>query len=230
MQATILCYHKVGPALEEGRSLNIEPSRLESHVHFFSRKNHIFLRANELSTHWKANSICFTFDDAYVSTLTHAPSIFERHGVRATFFAVPGRVNQSSDWDNERARPLADWDLLRSAQKGGHEIGNHTFNHIKMAQHAVEVQREEVRSAHQRLVDEGLDIKSFCYPYGSHTQQSVEIIKEMRYCSAVILGKRIASTEDDPMALPRIAVAYSDSLPMLLYKLTLKQRLKSKRP
>ena len=229
MQAKILCYHKVGFCSEEGRRLNIEPSRLSSHVRFFSRNNYKISRISDLIQPWQDKLVCFTFDDAYLSTMTHAPEIFEAVGARATFYAVPGRVGITSDWDGELARPLADWDLLRAAQKRGHEIGNHTMNHVHLDQVSETEQAIEIKSAHDRLTAEGIQSKSFCYPYGGHTPRTLEITREAGYEVGVILGKRIASDTDVKQGLPRIVVAYSDTLPMLLYKLLIKPKLKRSR-
>ena len=229
MQATILCYHKVGFASEEGRRLNIEPSRLRSHVQFFARNKYKISRAGDLIHPWKPRVVCFTFDDAYQSTMVHSPELFEQVGARATFYAVPGRVGGTSDWDGDLARPLAGWDLLREVQSRGHEIGNHTMNHIHLDQASAEIQEQEIRTAHHRLVAEGINPLSFCYPYGGHNTTTVELLKQAGYPVAVILGKRIASERDGMQELPRVVIAYSDAMPMLLYKLFLKPKLRRSR-
>lgn len=229
MSATILCYHKVGPAQEEGRKLNIEPSRLRSHVRFFARRNRPFLCAGDLAGTWPAGIVCFTFDDAYESTMVHAPIIFEEFGVRATFYAVPGRVSETSDWDGDLARPLANWDRLREAEARGHEIGNHSLNHLRMGELSEIQQLSEVQAAHEKLKEEHLNPRSFCYPYGSHNESTIRQLKAAGYGVGLALGKRIAQEDDNRLAIPRVVVAYSDALPMLLYKLLLKPILKGQR-
>ena len=173
--------------------------------------------------------MCFTFDDAYTSTMVHAPAIFEEHGVRATFYAVPGRVGGTSDWDGELARPLADWELLREVQSRGHEIGNHSFNHLHMGELPENQQLSEVQAAHDRMKAEQLNPRSFCYPYGSHSAATIQQLKTAGYGVGLALGKRIAHEDDNRLAIPRVVVAYSDALPMLLYKLLLKPVLKGQR-
>lgn len=226
MSATILCYHKVGGALEEGRRLNIEPSRLGSHARFFARMNRRFVTAGELVHTLVEEPVCFTFDDAYASTMVNAPEIFDSLYARATFFAVPGHVGGVSAWDGEAARPLAGWDLLLSVQARGHEVGNHTQTHARLADLPPEGQFDEVASAHRALVDHGLTPGSFCYPYGSLNETAVAMVGMAGYRVGLALGKRPATSDDDPLRLPRIVVSYSDALPMLLYKLLLKPRLR----
>jgi len=218
MRATILCYHKVGPIAEEGRRLNIEPRRLETHVRYFARRRQPFLLARDLVGGWPRGTVVFTFDDAYLSTMRHAPDVFERHGVRATFYAVPGRVGTSSDWDGPAARPLATWDSLREAAARGHEIGNHTFDHPHLAGLTDEEQFQQIARADARLRAEGFNPRSFCYPYGSLDASAMAAVRRAGYGVAVALGKQRATRQDDHVALPRVVVAYSDALPMLLYK------------
>ncbi|MBR3566051.1 MAG: polysaccharide deacetylase family protein [Paludibacteraceae bacterium] len=63
--------------------------------------------------------IYLTFDDGCVPEVTpKVLEILDRYGVKATFFIVG---------DNARKYP----DLLADLRSRGHQVGNHTFNHIK---------------------------------------------------------------------------------------------------
>lgn len=218
MRATILCYHKVGPASEEGRRLNIEPERLVSHVRYFARRKHPIVRAGELAGAWKSPSVCFTFDDAYVSSLENATAALESFNARGTFYAVAGLVGRQSEWDGEAARPLAGLQTLLDAQARGHEIGNHTFHHPHLDRLDPQAQRAEIESTDRWMRENGLRPGSFCYPYGAYADAAREAAREL-YPVAVVLKKRIAQADDDRWRLPRVVVAYSDALPMLLYRL-----------
>jgi peptidoglycan/xylan/chitin deacetylase (PgdA/CDA1 family) len=229
MNATILCYHKVGPGTEEGRRLNIEPERLRSHVEFFSRRRRPIVRACDLADRWQPGTVCFTFDDAYLSTMRYAPKIFEELGVRASFYAVPGKVGGTSDWDGDLARPLAGWDLLSAAHASGHEIGNHSLTHLQMAGLKAVDQTNEVMDAHKAFLAKGIAPKSFCFPYGSLNESAVQVLADCGYPIGLALGKAIARDTDDKRKLTRIVVAYSDTLPMLIYKISIKPLLKRRR-
>ncbi|MGV3616220.1 MAG: polysaccharide deacetylase family protein [Fimbriimonas sp.] len=225
MRATILCYHKVGPFEEEGRKLNIEPERLRSHVRFFARRQAPILRAEELGETWPPGAVCFTFDDAYVSALENATAALEAFGARGTFYAVAGKVAGTSDWDGDLARPLAPLESLLEAQSRGHEIGNHTYRHPHLDRVSPDEQAWEVEEAHRWLTERGLRPGSFCYPYGGQGEAAVAKAREL-YPVGVVLRKRIAEATDDRLRLPRVVVAYSDSVPMLLYRLYVRPRLR----
>jgi peptidoglycan/xylan/chitin deacetylase (PgdA/CDA1 family) len=226
MRTPILCYHKVGPASEEGRRLNVEPARLASHAAFFARRGYRFVLARELAEDWYGRQVCFSFDDAYVSAATYGAEALERAGARGTFYAVTSLVGKASDWDEDAARPLADLELLKALVGRGHEIGNHTATHVHLDRESTERQRSEIVDAHEWLVGAGLAPASFCFPYGGLTSETPALVASVGYRVGLSLRKGVSTDGDDRTVLPRVVVAYSDSLPSLLYKLTLRPLLR----
>jgi len=227
MSAIILCYHKVGPQNDEGRRLNVTPRRLESHVGHFKRRGYEFLRAKDFSKkNWPERAVCFTFDDAYWSTVEFGLTVFDKFCVPATLYAVSSLVGHSSSWDSSSSRPLADWESLRGAQQRGHEIGNHTHRHLKLSELDLDSQIREIQWADEILRSQGINPSSFCYPYGNFNSQSLEALRICGYEVGLALKKRVATAQDDRMALPRIVVGFSDALPMLLYKIHLRPKLR----
>lgn len=222
--AIILCYHKVGPESEEGRSLNIEPSRLESHIRHFQRRGYRFVLGSNFSGEWPSKSICLTFDDAYVSALSYGRDVMLRLGVRGTYYVVSGCIGGTSSWDGEKSRPLADESTLLEAQSQGFELGNHTANHPHLAEMTSGV-TQEIDACKRWLASRGIKGESFCYPYGSVNDAVVSDVRSSEYTVGMALGKRAAEPGDDLLRLPRIVVAFSNSLPMLLYKVHLRKHL-----
>ena len=64
----------------------------------------------------KAWALSLSFDDARLSQLNLGIPLFDRTGVRVTFYVLPGPLQQRLD----------DW---KAVLNSGHEIGNHTINH-----------------------------------------------------------------------------------------------------
>ncbi len=64
----------------------------------------------------KKAAISLTFDDARLSQVDTGLPIFDRYGVRATFYVSPDRLEER----------LEGW---KKASQNGHEIGNHTMTH-----------------------------------------------------------------------------------------------------
>lgn len=221
----ILCYHKVGPVWEEGRRLNIEPNQLAKHVQFFFRKGYRFLQAQELSGAFPRRSVCLTFDDAYLSALFDGVRVLRAYKATATFFAVPTCVGNVSAWDKELARPLANWDILIDAQKAGFEIGNHSYTHADFSKLDLAAQIDEIEAADEMLMQHGLSPGSFCFPYGRMNGDSRLACERAQYQVGLALGKRMATEADDRRCLPRIVLAYSDSVAKLLYKMHVRPKL-----
>lgn len=227
MPLLAFCYHKVGTEAEEGRRLNIDPRRLASHVRFFQRRGYEFVKAGDLASRSSGRVACFTFDDGFQSTLDHGVPVFSRLGAPMTIYAVSDRVGEASTWEGEQPRPLAPWDRLLEAQRAGHEIGNHTATHPRLASLSREEQFAEIRRCDEALRSHGLEPGSFCYPYGSLNDESHAVVKEAGYQVGMALGKRLPRLDDPLEAIPRIVVAFGDALPLLLYKLYVRPRLKT---
>jgi len=231
MRLPILCYHRVGLASEEGRRLNIEPTTLEEHVRFFVRKGWRFIHSDRLDEAWGRNCVWLTFDDAYASALTYGVDALTRHGATATFYAVPGCVGDWSRWDQVGQSRLGDWGALRSAQDAGFEIGNHTMRHPAMGELNFEQQTDEWRLARTAFESQGIATRSACLPFGSWNADTERALDAAGYSVCVALSRRPARAADSRLLLPRIVVAYSDRLPMLLFKMYLRPwlpRLKSR--
>lgn len=226
MKAIILCYHKVGLERDIGRWLAVSPSNLASHIRFFQRRGYMFLTGRDLADSWPERAVCFTFDDAYVSTLENGLPLFREAKATASLYAVPSQVGGRSAWDGDRAQPLADWHALRKAQDQGFEIGNHTLTHARLADLSSDSVRMEIEEAHRNLLREGIRPASFCYPYGSESVEARRAVAEAGYKVGLALGKRIATRADDPTAFPRIIVSYGDRVPMLMYKIFVRPALR----
>ncbi|HLK14704.1 MAG TPA: polysaccharide deacetylase family protein [Fimbriimonadaceae bacterium] len=225
MRVPILGYHKVGAVSEFGRRLNVEASRLDTHVRFFARRGYRFVCARELARDWKPKRVAFTFDDGFQGAVELGLPCLERHGGVGTVYVVTGQVGGASRWLGEEEYPLAGWDALRAAAAKGHEVGNHTRTHARLGELDPDTQAREVRGATEDLEREGLPGGSFCLPYGSSSPETREILRGAGYQVCVTIRKAIAQDTDDPLALPRIFVAYGDALPLLLYRLYVRPKL-----
>ncbi|MEJ5171063.1 MAG: polysaccharide deacetylase family protein [Fimbriimonadales bacterium] len=222
----ILCYHKCGPIGQEGRRLNVEPRRLEAHVRFFLRRGAEFVPAGDLAARWPERGVCLTFDDGYVSTLQHAFPALERLGVRASVYVVTDKVGGVADWEGGDGAPLAGWPELQDAQRRGFEVGCHTATHARMDGLSEQSQRREVADALAALREHGVEPRSFCHPYGRYDQTTLQVLRSLGVPIGLALGKRPSLPSDPVLELPRIVVAYSDGVAMLVYKMAVRPRLR----
>ena len=117
--------------------------------------------------------IVFTIDDAYLTDYTIAFPLFEQYGIKGTSFAVPSWVGTSRycDWSHLREMSSSDfWD-----------VQCHTYTHRLMGELSEAELRLEFEDTTSAFEANGLPKpKHLAYPYGSHSQLSLDVAKEYR--------------------------------------------------
>lgn len=110
-------------------------------------------------------ALSLSFDDARPSQVDVGTALLDRHGVQATFFVVPGAVEQR----------LEGW---KQAVTSGHEIGNHSLNHPctgnfswsrdnALEDYTPDLMRQELLAANERIEALlGVMPITFAYPCG----------------------------------------------------------------
>ena len=109
-------------------------------------------------------AIAFTFDDG---PSIYTPELLDglrARGAHATFFMVGSRVEQYPD-------------LLPIMVDDGHQIGNHTYNHIRMTAASESVWRNEIQVTDDAIFNAcGQYATAFRPPYGSYTQYQARTV------------------------------------------------------
>lgn len=162
------------------------------------------------------NLVVLSFDDGYADNLENAAPVLRRYGFHATCYVVAGAIGTYNTWDAEIVgvkKPMMDHAAIARWIEAGHEIGSHTLSHpvltnLDRASAAFEIR--ESRRQLQALT--GAAIEHFCYPFGEHDDQAVELVREAGYESAVTTRRGSALPSTDPLRLPRIAINRQQSL------------------
>lgn len=120
----------------------------------------------------KSAAASYTFDDGYASSATIA-TIFENRGLRATFYIIPGIIQDSG------------WSFWRGLQNKGHEIGNHSMTHsIDMGDASLsdQVLRTEITDAQDVLeLRLGPRPRTFAFPWHSYTDKALQIAESTHF-------------------------------------------------
>jgi peptidoglycan/xylan/chitin deacetylase (PgdA/CDA1 family) len=101
--------------------------------------------------------VFLTFDDGYKSQYTNAKPILDKYGFKATFSIV---CNYVGSGDNRMT-----WEEIKSLQQQGHDIASHTMNHYDLSKLPSQKVEYEVAQSKQCLLDQGINPKSFAYPF-----------------------------------------------------------------
>ena len=109
--------------------------------------------------------VSFTFDDVPASAYVNGAAILEQHGLRGTFYIAAGICGTMDDTEHWR---VIDRDQVSALYQRGHEIGCHTFSHVKVD--TVDAgQLNEECERNEALLNElcpGIELHNFCYPFG----------------------------------------------------------------
>ncbi|HDZ23716.1 MAG TPA: polysaccharide deacetylase family protein [Desulfobacteraceae bacterium] len=235
---SILMYHQVGifPRPDEHRAIYCHIRRFKAqmaYLHLFGYKV-LSLRTaldglfgnGELPHH----GVVLTFDDGYQNFSNYALPILKRYNFPATVFLVADLIGRNAKWLEEDGRygaPLMDKKTVLELRRHNVTFGSHSLTHPFLTLIDRERQKQEIggsKSALEDLLGEG--VKYFCYPSGDYNEAVVDLVKDAGYEAALTCDRGAATPLDNPLALPRKAISFGDSLIGYFWKLHMKHKRK----
>jgi peptidoglycan/xylan/chitin deacetylase (PgdA/CDA1 family) len=149
-----------------------------------------------------------TIDDGLSDTLTQALPLLQRHGYVATSFVVAGRMGTSG---------YLSWDEVRRLRDAGIEIGNHTWDHLGMADLSPDEQARTVREAQRTIEAElGSAPRTFAYPGGSYNDGAIAAVRGAGIQAAFTTASGRAVSWANRLTIPRLNVSGAWSPELLL--------------
>ncbi|MFN3870112.1 MAG: polysaccharide deacetylase family protein [Aquificaceae bacterium] len=223
----VLTYHNVDKAPKGAKlkTLYVKPSQLEGQIVWLKRLGYYFGKSDDLLKGGHPKGVILTFDDAYLDFWEKALDILKKYKVPAIVFVPAGLVGTYNQWDYQKLnvkKPLMDWWHLRELTKMGIEIGSHSLTHPYLSQISPQRAKEEIKDSKSLLEDKlGVEIKSFCYPYGDYNSQVRDLVADAGYKLAFTTKE--GKVEDSPnlFEIKRITVFGNDFLPKFLLKIAL---------
>jgi peptidoglycan/xylan/chitin deacetylase (PgdA/CDA1 family) len=104
--------------------------------------------------------VSFTYDDAPLSAFTNGGKILEAYGYRGTYYISSGLIGSLTSVGR-----VADLDTIRDYFIRGHEIGNHTYDHLHCHKSGFWQILRSIGRNRRKL--KGIISSSFAYPYGA---------------------------------------------------------------
>lgn len=233
----VLMYHKVGAPVQSpaDRFLNVDPRAFERQMALLRRLGYRAIPFSEVVAAVSGGrvlpprAVAITFDDGYQCVGDVVAPILERLGFVATVFVVSRAAGQCNDWDRVNGRPvspLLGWDVLRSLNAAGWEIGGHTATHPRLDQltdtealHEIVLGKQE---AEERL---GVRLLTFCYPFGGHSRRTPELVRQAGFSGACTVRSGLAYEGVNPYLIPRVKIASRDNTLGFLYRLLMRPHL-----
>lgn len=234
----ILMYHQVGPfdtlegEMAKHRSTYCRVERFAAQMAFLKRFGYTVLSMDQVlaCVHEEApippRAVALTFDDGYDNFADYAWPILKAHGFPAMVYLIAGLLGKPSAWfarDNRPTPPLMSAARIRQLHAEGCDFGGHSVNHVRLAQQDDATVKAEVRDSKLILEDAlGQPMRHFCYPFGSHDMRTVSACAEAGWITATTCERAPATATDDPLTLPRKAIAWGDTLPGVWWKIHVK--------
>jgi peptidoglycan/xylan/chitin deacetylase (PgdA/CDA1 family) len=154
---------------------------------------------------FESGAVTFRFDDGWSSQLDAAVPILDAAGIKGTYYIVP---SQTADAGFTGFMSKAQ--VLELASNGS-EIGAHTRTHPHLPTLSNSGQIQEIAGSKQDLESWGLSPQSFSFPYGEYNADSVQIVKDAGFSSAVTTVGTPASQSSDPFQISGPSITSSQS-------------------
>jgi peptidoglycan/xylan/chitin deacetylase (PgdA/CDA1 family) len=107
----------------------------------------------------------FTLDDGWEDNATLAALLFDRYGIHATFFLVPGTIPLKDNEKGTHKYGQISWGRWKQIVQAGHEIGNHGLQHRGLTKLDDAAACAEIAGGRQLISEKiGVTPVSFAYP------------------------------------------------------------------
>ncbi|MEM9580369.1 MAG: polysaccharide deacetylase family protein [Pseudomonadota bacterium] len=132
-------------------------------------------------------------------------------------------IAQTEPADAPGFTPMTPMTLAQLQEVAAHPlvtIGAHSHGHELLDRITPDAARDSIARSKELLETwTGKSIDHFAYPNGNSAPAVVEILKDLGFRSATILGDRLAHASDPALLLPRISVGRYDALDRLRLRL-----------
>lgn len=220
-RASILMYHSVSDRSDY--FANVLPQEFEGQMQYLAREKFSVISLLELVRRLRAGeslggAIILTFDDGYRDNYTDVFPVLKRFDFPATIFVT---TDQIGSVDARGIKHLSIAEMKEIESSGLVSIEPHTKSHPKLGALLPKAAREEITGS--KKVVENLLSKTatiFAYPYGNFNDDTLRIVKETGFDSAVTVKEGTVGPECDPFRLPRNSIDSSTTLPQFKGKVT----------
>ena len=218
----ILAYHRVNPEVRDG--LSVSPTTLRTHVESLIGRGMepvvldevLGVRPSDLPT----RSFALTFHDGYQDNYFHALPVLDDLGVRATVYLVTSMIDsdQPFPWLRVTDAGFDEMDLHMTSEQiaaaaGTFTYGSHTVTHPMLSGLDIEAARREIADSRAELENRlSTPVRTFCYPAGDFSSETVELVREAGYEAAVVTPNR--HIPETMLTLHRVGI-YSHITPTL---------------
>ena len=218
----ILMYHEIAGPTETRSHLAVSPSNFASQLAYLHDAGFQTITAGTLAENMNGGgdqlperAVVLTFDDGFEDFYRQALPLLDRYGFTATLYVTTGWVRDAGPLPaGERPGRMLCWSQVAEVAGAGIEIGAHSRLHPQLDQLPRPQLREELRVSKAQLEDQlGQPVPGLAYPFGYSSAAVREEARAAGHGYACAVGNALPGTGTDPLALPRLTVRQSTTLP-----------------
>lgn len=210
----ILMYHRLAEldanATELQRTWTVRPDAFAEQMRYLAQQGYHSIAPSDLYAYWHDQAplppkpIMITMDDGYADLYTVAMPVFLETGLRPVLFIFPKVLGYGL---------YIGWEQLQELVDMGCVIGSHSYDHDNLRQLDDEGLRYQIVESRETLRERlGTTVDSFCYPYGSYDQRTLDLLAEEGYTTGFTLNPTYYQRADSPLLLGRLRVDYDMTL------------------
>ena len=211
----ILMLHRVveNRSMEpEKRELEITPGFLEETVLRYHEQGYRFVSIDQMCDMLDGKEkgkpfVCLTFDDGYRDNYTVALPLLKRLEVPFIVYVTTGFIDNRLPmwWYPDEKLGLNREELVTLSKEPLCTIGAHTISHKRLDELTGEEQLKEIAQSKNELEAMiGKSLKHFSYPHGAYNRQTVAIVKECGFLTALMAWGGVVRRKDCLLQIPRM--------------------------
>lgn len=211
----ILMLHRVveqrSDSLEQ-RELEVTPQFLKQTINEYRAKGYRFVSIDQACDIIAGKDkgkpfVCLTFDDGYQDNYDIAYPLLKRLNVPFAIYVTTGFVDNRLPmwWYSNQQLGMSHEELLTLDHDPLCTIGAHTLSHPRLDTFTPEEQRREIAES-KDILEQWLShpIHYFSYPHGAYNDETVDIVRDLNFHSALCAWGGTVRCGADALLLPRI--------------------------
>lgn len=185
------------------KSLNVTPYTFEKELASLNSHHYQTYFLKDLpdilngSINYSTQSAILTFDDGYADFYTDAFPLLKKYQIKATIFIVNNFIGRKGFLNKDQIQELLNSKLV--------EVGAHTLDHVYLKAAPEKTAQKEILESKLSLEKMfGSEVKTFAYPFGAFTQQTLDLVKGATFSAAVSVIPGTIQNEENLFYLSRL--------------------------
>ena len=164
--------------------------------------------AERLKIRSRKQFVCVTFDDGYLDTFEHAYPVLKEQQIPFCVYMTCDfyRGDARPHW-NPKAEMMNVEQLVALANDPLCTIGAHTCSHPHLSRLSFDEQRREIEDCKtdlEKII--GKSVRHFAYPYGDYNQETLQIVRDIGFETAVTTSGRSVRSDTQLLELDRVTL------------------------